>query len=181
MSEGGGTIVLGRVSTEAELGHARHLFGAYASEFASSIAESLSSQGFEAELAQLPGRYAPPSGCLLLARDGEHSAGCVALRDLGEGTCEMKRLYVAPVYRGTGLGRRLAGEIVLRAERMGYRRMVLDTLPEMTGALLVYRSLGFTETGRYWDNPIGRTIFLEKALGGRDERHPARVAGSEKA
>src|SRR3954452_4831962 len=86
---------------------ARRLFRAYAAEFAGSIAESLCLQGFEAELAGLPGRYAPPSRCLLLATEGGTPVGCVALRDLGEGTCEMKRLYVAPEGRGRGVGRRL--------------------------------------------------------------------------
>jgi putative acetyltransferase len=152
---------------EEGLGHARHLFRFYAAEFAASIAESLCSQGFEAELAGLPGRYAPPSGCLLLAMAGGTPAGCVALRDLGGGTCEMKRLYVAPGFRGRGVGRLLVEEVVRRAGQAGYRRMVLDTLPEMAGAVALYRGHGFVETARYWDNPIERTIFLEKRLSAR--------------
>ena len=90
------------------------------------------------------------------------------MRDLGGGTCEMKRLYVAPECRGSGVGKMLAGEVVSRAERAGYRRMVLDTIPEMEGALALYRSLGFVETGRYYDNPVERTICLERPLGGHD-------------
>jgi ribosomal protein S18 acetylase RimI-like enzyme len=158
-------IRLADAEGESDLDRARHLFRAYAAEFADSIAESLSFQGFEAELAGLPGRYAPPSGCLLLATEGELLAGCVALRDLGGGTCEMKRLYVAPGYRGRGVGRLLAREALRRAERAGYHRLVLDTLPEMAEALALYRSLGFVETAPYWDNPVERTVYLEKPLG----------------
>ena len=86
---------------EAGLDHARHLFRSYAEEYAASIAETLCLQGFEAEVAGLPGRYVPPSGCLLLAMEGDTPAGCVGLRDLGDGTCEMKRLYVVPRFRGS--------------------------------------------------------------------------------
>jgi ribosomal protein S18 acetylase RimI-like enzyme len=146
MKAGDPTIRLVDAEGEEGLGHARHLFRSYADEFADSIAESLCFQGFEAELAGLPGRYAPPSGCLLLAMDGDAPAGCVALRDLGGGTCEMKRLYVAPGFRGRGVGRLLVEELVRRAERSGYRRMLLDTLPEMAGALALYRAFGFVET-----------------------------------
>lgn len=156
------------------LEHARALFRHYAAEFAGSIAESLCFQGFEAELAGLPGRYGPPGGCLLLATDGDRPAGCVALRGLNQATCEMKRLYVMPQYRGQRLGRRLVEEALLRAGRLGYDRMLLDTLPEMADAIRLYRSLGFVETDRYWDNPIDRTIYLEKTLLAVD-RAPTRV------
>ena len=122
-------------------------------------------QGFDAEVAGLPGRYAPPSGCLLLAMDGDIPAGCVALRDLGDGTCEMKRLYVTPEHRGRGLGRLLVEEVLRRAERMGYRRMVLDSLPEMAGAFALYRQHGFVETAPYWGHPTGHAIFMERSLG----------------
>jgi ribosomal protein S18 acetylase RimI-like enzyme len=140
------------------------MFRAYADEFAGSIAEILCFQSFEAELAGLPGRYAPPSGCLLLAMDGDEPAGCVGLRDIGEGTCEMKRLYVAPGSRGKGLGKHLIEEVIVRAERLGYRRMVLDTLPLMTGALALYRQFGFLETAPYWGHPTEQAIFLERRL-----------------
>jgi ribosomal protein S18 acetylase RimI-like enzyme len=93
-------------------------------------------------------------------------AGCVALRDLGGGTCEMKRLFVAPEARGQGVGGLLVEEVVRRAERAGYRRMVLDTLPEMAGALALYRRHGFVETAPYWDCPVERTIYLERRLAG---------------
>jgi putative acetyltransferase len=150
---------------EAGLGLVKRLFRSYAAEFADSIAETLCFQGFEAELAGLPGRYAPPSGCLLLAMEDDVAAGCVALRDLGDGTCEMKRLYVAQTHRGRGAGRLLVEEVVRRAGRMGYRRMVLDTFPEMAGALALYREQGFVETTPYWEHPIGRAVFLERTLG----------------
>ena len=152
------------------LEYARTLFRRYADEFAGSIAESLCFQGFEAELAGLPGRYGPPGGCLLLVRDGDLPAGCVALRRLDQATCEMKRLYVMPEYRGQRLGKRLVEEVLLRARCLGYGRMLLDTLPEMAGAIRLYRELGFVETDRYWDNPINRTIYMEKTLEAVD--HP---------
>ena len=86
------------------------------------------------------------------------------MRDLGGGTCEMKRLYVDPEFRGRGVGRLLVGKIIRRAKRAGYRRMVLDTLPEMVGAIALYRSFGFVETSPYWDCPVERAIFLERSL-----------------
>ena len=103
MTPGEPTIRLVDAVGAEGLGHARSLFRAYAAEFAGSIAEVLRHQGFDAEVAGLPGRYVPPSGCLLLAMEGDVPIGCVALRDLGEGTCEMKRLYVTPEHRGDGL------------------------------------------------------------------------------
>ena len=158
------TVRVVEAEGEDGLGHARRLFRAYAAEHAASIAESLCVQGFEAELAGLPGRYAPPPGCLLLAMDGDEPAGCVAMRDLGGGTCEMKRLYVTPEHRGRGVGRLLVEEVLQRAERAGYNRMVLDTLPEMVGAVALYRASGFVETAPYWDCPVERTVYLEKRL-----------------
>jgi putative acetyltransferase len=159
------TIRVVDANDEVGLDHARRLFRAYADEYAESIAETLCFQGFDAELAGLPGRYAPPSGCLLLAMEGDSPAGCVGLRDLGGGTCEMKRLYVVPGFRGRGVGRLLANELIRRATEAGRRRMVLDTLPEMAEALALYRSLGFVETSPYWDSPVERTTYLEKPLG----------------
>jgi putative acetyltransferase len=134
MRSGDPTIRLEDAEGSEALDLARGLFRSYAAEFADSIAETLCFQGFEAEVADLPGRYAPPSGCLILAMEGDTPAGCVALRGLGDGTCEMKRLYVAPAYRGRGVGRLLVEDVVRRAGRMGYRRMVLDSFPEMAGA-----------------------------------------------
>ena len=164
MNEGVPTIraVIGEVD---DLGHARHLFRSYAEEFAGSIAESLCFQGFDAEVAGLPGRYAPPSGRLLLAMDGGIPLGCVAMRDLGGGDCEMKRLYVAPEGRGRGVGRRLVGEILRRGRTPGIPshgagHAARDGRP----AIALYRSFGFVEVGPYWANPVERTIYMERGL-----------------
>jgi putative acetyltransferase len=157
--------IIRRVAQEdSDLNHARHMFRSYAEEFAESIAESLCFQGFDAEVAGLPGRYAAPTGCLLLSLDNEIPIGCVAMRDLGGGTCEMKRLYVSPAGRGRGVGRQLVSEIILMAEQAGFRRMVLDTLPEMDRAITLYREFGFVEIAPYWSNPVDRAIYFERSL-----------------
>jgi putative acetyltransferase len=114
----------------------------------------------EAELAALPGGY----DALLVARDGEEVVGCVGLRPLGDGVCEMKRLYVRPAGRGSGAGRALVEAIVEEARRLGFRTMRLDTLPTMAAAQALYRSLGFTEIERYNDNPIEGVRFFELSL-----------------
>jgi ribosomal protein S18 acetylase RimI-like enzyme len=114
----------------------------------------------EAELAALPGGY----DAILLARHGEQVVGCVALRELEDGACEMKRLYVRPAGRGSGAGRALAVAIVEEARRLGYRTMRLDTLPTMGAAQSLYRSLGFAETERYNDNPVAGVLFFELEL-----------------
>jgi putative acetyltransferase len=142
----------------------QHLFRSYADEFAGSLTETLRVQGFAAEVAGLPGRYAGPSGCLLLATEGNSPAGCVALRDLGNGTCEMKRLYVAPSHRARGVGKLLIRELIRRAEKIGYRRMVLDTFPEMTSALALYREHGFVETAPDWSHQADHPVFMQKPL-----------------
>jgi ribosomal protein S18 acetylase RimI-like enzyme len=140
----------------------RALFEAYAT----SLPIDLDYQGFAGELAGLPGKYAPPRGALLLARDGAGAAaGCVALRPLGQpGYCEMKRLYVVPAVRGEGLGRRLAEAIIEQARRIGYRAMRLDTLASMEGALSLYRSLGFLRVEAYYAPTPAGTVFMERPL-----------------
>lgn len=144
-------------SFPADLPSIRDLFRAYAA----SLPIDLGYQGFEGELASLPGKYAPPEGALLLARDANGAAlGCVAMRPLEAGVCEMKRLYVAPEGRGLGVGRALAEANVAAARAGGYRWMVLDTLASMREARTLYASLGFEETGAYYETPIPDTVFL---------------------
>jgi ribosomal protein S18 acetylase RimI-like enzyme len=144
----------------SDIAQARQLF----TEYASSLATDLCFQDFEQELASLPGAYAPPAGRLLLGRAGEEVAGCVAMRPLAEDVCEMKRLYVRPAYRSRGTGRQLAESIIQTARDAGYRRMRLDTLPEMASAQRLYRELGFRSIAPYRYNPIEGTEFLELDL-----------------
>lgn len=128
-------------------------------EYAESLGFSLCFQGFDQELATLPGDYAP-QGCLLLAKQGSEAAGCVGVRRLDAERCEMKRLYVRPEFRGAGLGRRLAEHAIAFARKKGYRSMVLDTLPEMNEARGLYRKLGFVPCAPYYDNAcVGSDCF----------------------
>ena len=134
-------------------------------EYADGLGIDLCFQDFEAELATLPGRYAPPAGRLLLAWRGEEPLGCVALRAVDAETAEMKRLYVRPAARGLSLGRRLAERACEEARAAGYRRICLDTLPSMTAAVSLYRALGFSPTAPYVYNPIPDALFLARVLG----------------
>ncbi len=162
-----------RASNAAQLTDAAALF----CEYAASLPFSLDFQGFDAEVAGLPGRYAEPRGVILVAyaTDAVGAAagasasgmpvGCIALRQvIDEQTCEMKRMYVRPSYRGAGLGRRLAVGLIEFARGAGYRRMVLDTEPDFAAAVRLYRSLGFMDTFRYNDDPNPHTLFMERGL-----------------
>ncbi len=135
-------------------------------EYSSALGIDLCFQGFEAELAALPGKYAAPAGRLLLAWESGHALGCVALRPVaGEtGACEMKRLYLRPAARGRQLGRRLAERICAEARAAGYRRILLDTLPGMAAAQALYASLGFQPVPAYVHNPLDGVVYLGKAL-----------------
>ncbi len=144
-----------------QVAEARELF----LEYAGWLGFSLCFQNFDKELAELPGAYAPPRGRLLLAMQGTETTGCVALRPILEGACEMKRLYVRPSFRGQGLGRALAVKIIEEARALGYERLLLDTVPDkMAGAIKVYRSLGFKEIEPYYQTPDKGFLFMELAL-----------------
>ena len=129
-------------------------------EYAASLGVDLGFQDFDAELAGLPGKYAPPAGRLLLAWHDGQPLGCVALRPLDADGCEMKRLYVRPQARGEGLGRQLAERICREARAAGYARICLDTLPAMAAAQSLYRDLGFVAVEPYVFNPIPGARFL---------------------
>lgn len=135
-------------------------------DYAASLPVDLDYQDFDAELAALPGKYAPPGGALLLARDaGSAALGCVALRPLAEdGVCEMKRLYLLPAARGLGLGRALAEAVVVEARRLGYRELRLDTLPSMARAIAMYEAMGFARIEPYYVPTPPGTVFMALTL-----------------
>ena len=139
-------------------------------EYQQGLGVDLCFQGFEEELATLPGRYAPPTGWLLLAWADSQAAGCVALRALEEGACEMKRLFVRPAYRGQGLGRILAMQMVKDATALGYAVMRLDTLDTLDKAMHLYTALGFQRRAPYYANPLPGVVYWERAL--LNHRHP---------
>ena len=133
-------------------------------EYATSLGFSLCFQDFDKELAGLPGEYSLPDGRLLLALDDTNAIGCVALRKLDEGICEMKRLYVKSSIRGKGLGKKLVNAISEEAVKIGYTKMRLDTVPKMKEAISLYRSIGFNEIKPYRENPIEGALYMELDL-----------------
>jgi carbonic anhydrase len=147
--------VLTAADTEA-LGHVRQFFRNYAGW----LGVDLSFQHFDSEMASLPGAYAPPDGRLFYAENDGRPAGCVGVRPFSEGVCEMKRLYVEPEQRGFGIGRDLALAAIKSAKELGYRKILLDTLPAMRIAVKLYRELGFRDSPAYYQTPIEGTMFL---------------------
>ena len=157
-------IELRRAESAADLALTAEIFR----EYAASLAVDLCFQNFDAELASLPGDYAPPGGHLLLAFVGGEAAGCGALRPMADvdyaNACEMKRLYVRPAFRRYGLGRILAQALLDEARRAGYSAMLLDTLDDMEAARGLYVSLGFEEIPPYYFNPIAGAHYLKAEL-----------------
>lgn len=144
-------------------------------EYASTLGISLCFQNFDQELKNLPGDYAPPAGRLLLATEDDQLAGCIALRKLRPGVCEMKRLFLRPAYRGDGRGRVLVQSLIKEARKLGYTQMRLDTLPgRMDKAIALYRSIGFVEIEPYYENPVKGAKFMELDLTHRAAQNRAR-------
>ena len=154
-------IQIAEAHTEKNLQEVRKLF----EEYAASLGISLDFQDFDEELANLPGSYAPPEGCLLIALWQGQVAGCVALRKIRDEICEMKRLYTSPPFRSLKIGNALAQAVIQQARKIGYARMRLDTLPSMERARSMYASLGFREIEPYRHNPVEGTAFMELTLG----------------
>jgi len=149
-----------RAESKKHIDMVRELFTEY-EEF---LGVDLCFQDFEKELESLPGPYGPPDGVMFIALKGEDAAGCVAVKSLGEGRCEMKRLFVRPAYRRRGLGRELAEKVIAEAAGKGYSAMRLDTLSRLKEAMNLYLSLGFKEIPPYYHNPLPDVVFLELEL-----------------
>lgn len=155
------SFAISNVISEHDLADTVKLFEAYAT----SLGIDLTFQDFATEMAQMPGKYSPPTGILLLARNEKDDAiGCIGLRQLDGTICEMKRLYVNPTGRGLGVGKALALQVIKEATQLGYAAIRLDTLPDMASARALYKSLGFVEIGPYYATPLEGTIFLELQL-----------------
>jgi putative acetyltransferase len=133
-------------------------------EYAASAGDGFCFKGFEEELAGLPGEYAPPGGLLYLALVKGEPAGCLGMRKIGEDICEMKRLYVRPLYRGQGIGRKLARELVKEARKLGYSRIRLDTMPYMKRARALYYAMGFKPIDSYRPDPVPGALCFELKL-----------------
>ena len=153
-------IIIKQATLKEQIKKARKIF----IEYANYLAIDLDFQNFEDELNTLPGKYAPPEGCILLAYHSDLLAGCVALRKFQDDICEMKRLYVHPKFRGMSIGKALSMEIVQKAKKIGYKYMRLDTLPFMKEAIMLYSGLGFKEIKPYRYNPFDGAKFFELKL-----------------
>ena len=152
--------VIRSASTDAGFAQARGLF----EEYAAGLGIDLYFQGFSQELETLSWMYGAPRGVLLLAELEGLPAGCAAVRPLEHGTCELKRVYVRPDFRGSGMGRRLTESALQAARKLGYARMRLDTLPQMAAAQQLYESLGFRDIPAYYGEPMAGQRFMEAAL-----------------
>ena len=134
-------------------------------EYETWLGMSLCFQGFEEEVASLPGKYAPPSGRLYVAYDEGEPIGCIALREIEPGICEMKRLYLRDAARGRGVGVRFIEQVIADARAIGYEKVRLDTYPPKMGkAVSLYEAHGFYEIPAYYDNPHDGVLYMEKAL-----------------
>ncbi len=153
-------IQIVQAASQEQIGNVRELF----IEYAHSLNVSLCFENLDKEVAELPGVYAPPYGCLSLAADGIRVAGCVALKKVDDRVCEMKRLYVRAEFRGRGIGKTLAMHIGNEAREIGYERLRLDTLPSMKEAISLYRSLGFEEIPAYRELPVPGALFMQVKL-----------------
>jgi GNAT superfamily N-acetyltransferase len=148
------------VATEEQLPLIRQMFRDYERE----LDIDLCFQGFEEELASLPGKYGPPRGVLLVASVGEEVAGCGAIRDLGDGICELKRIYVRPEYRGRNIGKSISSALLDRAAALGYHTAKLDTLSKLKPAIKLYQDLGFQVTEPYNFNAGHDIVYMELRL-----------------
>lgn len=150
-----------QAESEADISAAREIFR----EYEAWLGLDLCFQGFEEELENLPGKYAAPAGRLYLATDGDEIAGCIALRQIEEGICEMKRLFVREEFRGRQVGRLLIERVIADAEEIGYSGMRLDTFPPKMGkAVQLYEAYGFREIPPYYENPNEGILFMELRL-----------------
>ena len=150
-----------QAESDAQIEASRELFREYEAWFGL----SLCFQGFEDEVRNLPGKYVQPGGRLLLAYSDDELAGCIAMRDLSDGICEMKRLFVRESFRGKSIGQRLIEKILDEAIKEDYKKMRLDTFPPKMGkAVELYKSYGFYEIPPYYENPYDGVLFMEKKL-----------------
>jgi ribosomal protein S18 acetylase RimI-like enzyme len=154
-------IIIYEASTKNDIEEAKSLF----IEYAKSLDFDLCFQGFDEELETLPGKYSLPEGIIYLAKLNDRIAGCIALRKLEDGICEMKRLYVRPDCRGHKLGKLLCDKLIDKAMVMGYKKMRLDTISHlMKDAIKLYKSYGFYEIPAYYDNPQEGVVYMELNL-----------------
>lgn len=146
--------------TKKDFFNAKQLF----KEYSDSLNFSLSFQNIDNELDNIPGKYSKPNGCIILAWDNFTPIGCIGMRPLDELTCEIKRLYLKPNYRGLGLGRLLTKNIIAYSRKREYLKACLDTTSKMKKAISIYKSLGFVEISAYYNNPLPDVIFFELNL-----------------